>query len=66
MLPEEMKPKQVQYEIIKLLPSDWTYTQRCIFFEKMADFYRVKSRKEVQDDTRKYQVKKDGKESKGN
>lgn len=61
MLPKEIKEvteKQMQIEIIKILPDDWSYTKRCTFFEKIADYYRKKSRKEVSEDTRRFQVKK--------
>lgn len=53
-----MTEKQILVEIIKILPDEWSYTKRCLFFEKIADEYRRKSRKEVTDDTRKFKMKK--------
>jgi hypothetical protein len=39
--------KQLQAEIIKMLPDKWNYQDRIQFFEQLAEIYRKKSRESV-------------------
>lgn len=39
--------KQLQAEIIKMLPDKWNYQDRLQFFEQLAEIYRKKSRESV-------------------
>lgn len=39
--------KQLQDEIIKMLPDKWNYQDRIQFFEQLAEIYRKKSRESV-------------------
>lgn len=45
--------KMLKVEIIKMLPDDFTYIQKCKLFEELAEEYRAKSRKEVYGSTSK-------------
>jgi len=52
-----MNKKLLKMEIIKLLPDNWSATQKYQFFESLADEYRKKSRDEVNSDERKFRAK---------
>lgn len=49
--------KMIMMEIRKALPDTLSYTEKCRILEKLADEYRVKSRKEVSDEVTKFKAK---------
>lgn len=51
--------KMLKAEIIKLLP-DWSYVDKYQFFQRLADEYKNKSRKEIATENRKFREKMGG------
>lgn len=47
----------IKAEIIKILPDNWSYSERYQLFQKIADEYKKKSAKEISTENRKFREK---------
>lgn len=54
--------KIVEMNIRKQLPDDYTYTEKCIILEILAEEYRDKARKEIREEVMQFKNKKNEKQ----